>query len=424
MEPEPSGAAVMSEAPVADAAVRSAGEASTSAGGAGSGAVAGAGAKPIVALVIGMAGSGKTTLVQRINAHMHARRLPGYIINLDPAVTSLPYAANIDIRDTVNYKNVMKQYGLGPNGGILTACNLFATRFDQVVQLLEKPRDPPLAHVFADTPGQIEIFTWSASGQLVTELLASAFPTAVLYVVDTPRCASPQTFMSNMLQAVSILYKTRLPLLLVFNKTDVSGHAFALEWMADFEAFSAALECDASYASSLSRSLALVLDEFYAGLTTVGVSALTGAGMDELFEARRGGAARRGSAQRVAPQAAGQPSRAPSPCARGAAPRAGAERRGGAVRGVLRAGARGARVEKAEAEAKRRERELSKLRADLAAASLDGGAAPAAAGAAAAAAASGGGGGDDEDGESADLELSDDSIEGSVGAGGGDGDGA
>ena len=35
----------------------------------------------------------------------------------------------------VNYKNVMKQYGLGPNGGILTASNLFATRFDQVCAL-------------------------------------------------------------------------------------------------------------------------------------------------------------------------------------------------------------------------------------------------------------------------------------------------
>ena len=32
----------------------------------------------------------------------------------------------------VNYKNVMKQYSLGPNGGILTSLNLFATRFDQV----------------------------------------------------------------------------------------------------------------------------------------------------------------------------------------------------------------------------------------------------------------------------------------------------
>lgn len=26
----------------------------------------------------------------------------------------------------------MKQYNLGPNGGILTSLNLFATRFDQV----------------------------------------------------------------------------------------------------------------------------------------------------------------------------------------------------------------------------------------------------------------------------------------------------
>ena len=35
----------------------------------------------------------------------------------------------------------MKEYNLGPNGGILTASNLFATRFDQVVTLCEKRRD-------------------------------------------------------------------------------------------------------------------------------------------------------------------------------------------------------------------------------------------------------------------------------------------
>jgi len=36
----------------------------------------------------------------------------------------------------------MKQYNLGPNGGILTSCNLFATRFDQVrfFQNLPEPR--------------------------------------------------------------------------------------------------------------------------------------------------------------------------------------------------------------------------------------------------------------------------------------------
>jgi GPN-loop GTPase len=34
--------------------------------------------------------------------------------------------------------------------------------------------------VLLDTPGQIEIFTWSASGQIVTELLAGSMPTAVV----------------------------------------------------------------------------------------------------------------------------------------------------------------------------------------------------------------------------------------------------
>ena len=50
----------------------------------------------------------------------------------------MPYPANIDVRDTVDYKEVMKQYGLGPNGGIVTALNLFATKFDQVLDLVRK----------------------------------------------------------------------------------------------------------------------------------------------------------------------------------------------------------------------------------------------------------------------------------------------
>ena len=34
------------------------------------------------------------------------------MINLDPAVTNVPYEPNIDVRETVNYKDVMKQYDL------------------------------------------------------------------------------------------------------------------------------------------------------------------------------------------------------------------------------------------------------------------------------------------------------------------------
>ncbi len=49
-----------------------------------------------------MAGSGKTTLMQRINSYLHMTHQPVYIINLDPAVTEVPYDPNIDIRDTVS----------------------------------------------------------------------------------------------------------------------------------------------------------------------------------------------------------------------------------------------------------------------------------------------------------------------------------
>lgn len=53
-----------------------------------------------------MAGSGKTTLLQRLSSHLHTTQTPGYIINLDPAVTQVPYGANIDIRDTVHFTQV------------------------------------------------------------------------------------------------------------------------------------------------------------------------------------------------------------------------------------------------------------------------------------------------------------------------------
>lgn len=130
----------------------------------------------------------------------HLNKTNAYCLNLDPAVGILPYQANIDIRDTVNYKEVMKQYNLGPNGGILTALNLFATRFDQVLGYVDK-RAPELDLVFLDTPGQIEIFTWSASGTIISESLASTYPTVILYVIDTPRTTAPVTFMSNMMYA-------------------------------------------------------------------------------------------------------------------------------------------------------------------------------------------------------------------------------
>ncbi len=68
-------------------------------------AATGAGEKlPAALLFIGMAGSGKTSLLQRINAYLSSLKKKRYVLNLDPATRTVPYKTNIDIRDTVNYK--------------------------------------------------------------------------------------------------------------------------------------------------------------------------------------------------------------------------------------------------------------------------------------------------------------------------------
>jgi GTPase SAR1 family protein len=273
--------------------------------------------KPPVAIVcVGMAGSGKTTFMQRINSYLHTQHTespkttaPPYVINLDPAVRSVPFDSNIDIRDSVNYKEVMKQYNLGPNGGILTSLNLFSTKIDQVMSILEKrclpqpseaqeekkdnDKKPSTSHIIVDTPGQIEVFVWSASGSILLSSLASSFPTVIAYVIDTPRTTeNTSTFMSNMLYAISILYKTKLPMILVFNKTDVKQPTQAIDWMRDFETFQAAVRAEeeeeregSGYMGALLNSMSLVLEEFYNQLSVVGVSSMTGDGVEDFFDA-------------------------------------------------------------------------------------------------------------------------------------------
>lgn len=124
----------------------------------------------------------------------------------------------IDFPIDTQLTHLFTRYNLGPNGGILTALNLFTTKFDQVLDLVEKRAEdveyvnifvgsssdntgPFLSYVILDTPGQIEIFTWSASGAIIMDAVASSLPTVIAYIIDTPRTTAPATFMSNMLYA-------------------------------------------------------------------------------------------------------------------------------------------------------------------------------------------------------------------------------
>jgi hypothetical protein len=76
---------------------------------------------PVCVLVVGMAGSGKTTLMAALQRSLGVPAEAGddgeqddkdeensepigYCLNLDPATVLVPFGASIDIRDTVDYK--------------------------------------------------------------------------------------------------------------------------------------------------------------------------------------------------------------------------------------------------------------------------------------------------------------------------------
>lgn len=227
-------------------------------------------------MVVGMAGSGKTTFCQRLYTWLSKEivlknGLNSLItsINLDPAVKNPKMPLTIDIRDSIDYEETMRKYSLGPNGCINTCLNIFLLNF-------QKPEES--RYTIVDTPGQIEAFTWSSPGDALMAVLKNV---CILYVIDLSICKNKHAFMSNMIFAASLKCKFQRPVLVVFNKNDLADLGDAESWIRDYEAFRAALQEDESDLGSM----ALYFEEFYRALDLVSISSHTGAGKEEFLEA-------------------------------------------------------------------------------------------------------------------------------------------
>ncbi|KAJ0006858.1 hypothetical protein Pint_30798 [Pistacia integerrima] len=70
-------------------------------------------------LVIGPAGSGKSTYCSSLYQYCENAQRSIHIVNLDPAAENFDYPVAMDIRELVSLEDVMEELGLGPNGGLL-----------------------------------------------------------------------------------------------------------------------------------------------------------------------------------------------------------------------------------------------------------------------------------------------------------------
>lgn len=244
-----------------------------------------------VLVVLGMAGSGKSTFCHRLYAwisekHLRLNRNTGlndevFGVNLDPAAISTKMPLHYDIREKVDIHDLMLKKKLGPNGAILTALNLFVAQIDGLISQIDSTRP---RYTIIDTPGQIEMFTTSVSGEILVRCFSQDPKTDVrlLYVVDGERGQSPQCFISNMLFATSVLYRYGQSVHVIVNKADVEGAEVIEKWVRDLDIFMEQLK-GTDFITPFVQSLALWLDEFYNALPIHYISSATGSGKQKVL---------------------------------------------------------------------------------------------------------------------------------------------
>lgn len=81
-------------------------------------------------IVIGPAGSGKSTYCNLIQSWAKNLQRNILIVNLDPAAEKISYTPDVDIRELINTDDVMDFTKLGPNGGLIYSMEYLIENID------------------------------------------------------------------------------------------------------------------------------------------------------------------------------------------------------------------------------------------------------------------------------------------------------
>ena len=167
--------------------------------------------------VLGTAGSGKSELTGAFTRWMEMQGEDAMAVNLDPGAITIPYSANVDVRDYIRVEALMEEYGLGPNGGLMLASELMLELIDQLSSDIDD-FGPDVALV--DTPGQMEMFAFRDVGARIAEEITDEGK-GVMYLFDAGFCRDPLNYVMNMFLASAINSRFLLPQVSVLSKADI-----------------------------------------------------------------------------------------------------------------------------------------------------------------------------------------------------------
>ncbi len=231
--------------------------------------------------IAGTAGSGKSALVTRIKEHYTKSGSFAAVLNLDPGVEDTPYAPDVDIRDHIDIVALMRQHKLGPNGALMMASDIMASKLD-IIQNEADTINPD--YLIVDTPGQIELFAYRSSGPYITENFVAEDKVGI-FMYDGKLITDPTNFVSISMLATSIRLRLGLPMINLLSKqdliTDMVGEI--IKWSSNLSALENAIASSTdgeSYALISNILRGLNQGGFSQGL--IPISSVTGEGMVNL----------------------------------------------------------------------------------------------------------------------------------------------
>ncbi|MDH4291889.1 MAG: ATP/GTP-binding protein [Dehalococcoidia bacterium] len=235
-----------------------------------------------IVFIIGTAGSGKSLLTASLNEWLKVGKQKTATVNLDPGVLTLPYVPDIDVRNYININELMEKYGLGPNGALLMAADLIA---EEAQRLGSEIQDLKSDVVVVDTPGQMELFAFRASGPYIVNELTKE-PKAIIYLFDAVFSFNPLNYVSNMFLSAAVYNRFFVPQLHVLSKCDLLPPEEAnriVDWSANPKALEAVIEEELSGTRRLlSRDMMHVIYRLGLRFLLIPVSAKTNDGLINL----------------------------------------------------------------------------------------------------------------------------------------------
>ncbi|CAJ0573253.1 unnamed protein product, partial [Mesorhabditis spiculigera] len=172
-------------------------------------------------LVMGPAGSGKSTYCSTIYNHCVNAKRHVMCVNLDPACEQFNYPATVDVRDLISVSDVQEDEDLtlGPNGALVFCMEYLVQNLDWLHEQLNEGEDD---YFLFDLPGQIELYSHlPVMRQIVDALRSWDFHVCSVFLIDTQFVLEPAKFMGGALAALSTMVAIETPHINVLTKMDL-----------------------------------------------------------------------------------------------------------------------------------------------------------------------------------------------------------